>query len=201
MAAYEREWESTSPAQARELLRRATVSWWIAGGWALDLFLGRETRSHADLDVGCFREDFEDMRRALRGWELHAAKRGILRKLGEEGRPEAGVNSIWCRPLGTQRWWLELLLDEREGEEWVYRRNRSIRFPLSLLVAHDAEGVPFLRPEVQLLYKAKEQGEKDEADFRAVIPSLGTKARAWLREALERAHPAHEWLRVLDRAV
>src|SRR5207253_191913 len=34
-------WDPLTPEQVRELLRDLTVRWWIAGGWALDLFLGR----------------------------------------------------------------------------------------------------------------------------------------------------------------
>jgi uncharacterized protein (DUF952 family) len=31
--------------------------WWVAGGWALDLFLGRKTRPHADLEIGTTTSD------------------------------------------------------------------------------------------------------------------------------------------------
>ncbi len=34
-----------------------TVPWWIAGGWALDLFAGDQSRPHKDLDVGILRND------------------------------------------------------------------------------------------------------------------------------------------------
>ena len=31
------------------------TAWWVAGGWALDLFLGRMTRPHHDVDVAILR--------------------------------------------------------------------------------------------------------------------------------------------------
>jgi len=31
--------------------------WGIAGGWAIDLFIGKETRLHSDIEVALFRED------------------------------------------------------------------------------------------------------------------------------------------------
>ncbi|WP_419893509.1 nucleotidyltransferase domain-containing protein [Oceanobacillus kimchii] len=31
--------------------------WFFAGGWAIDIFLGKETRDHPDIEIGIFRED------------------------------------------------------------------------------------------------------------------------------------------------
>jgi hypothetical protein len=50
-----------------------------------------------------------------------------------------------------------------------------------------------LVPEIVLLYKAHEGTEKDEADFRAVLPHLSPSAVAWLVQALEETTPEHPW--------
>jgi hypothetical protein len=42
-------------------------------GWALDLFLGRETRTHEDLDIASLRGDQLALHRHLHGWELRYA--------------------------------------------------------------------------------------------------------------------------------
>jgi hypothetical protein len=31
--------------------------WFVSGGWAIDLFVGRVTREHEDREVGIFRQD------------------------------------------------------------------------------------------------------------------------------------------------
>ncbi|MCL4541605.1 MAG: hypothetical protein M1396_04620 [Chloroflexi bacterium] len=31
--------------------------WFIAGGWAIDLFLGRQTRAHKDVEIAVLRQD------------------------------------------------------------------------------------------------------------------------------------------------
>ncbi len=50
-----------------------SVKWWIAGGWAIELFVGRSVRGHSNLEVGCFRLDFEHVIAQLPGWELMGA--------------------------------------------------------------------------------------------------------------------------------
>ena len=45
-------WESRQPAQLAALLRGVTAPWYVAAGWALDLFRGEQTREHEDLEIG-----------------------------------------------------------------------------------------------------------------------------------------------------
>jgi hypothetical protein len=59
----------------------------------------------------------------------------------------------------------------------------------------------YLRPEIQLLYKAKAPRAKDEADLKALLPAFGRGERTWLAKALEMSAPGHEWLPALLRAV
>jgi hypothetical protein len=189
-------WEPMKPGEARKLLAAVTCRWWIAGGWALDLFLGRESRPHRDLDVGILRRDAPRVIEALPQWELLEAQDGALRGLGERS-PGPKVNSLWCRPRGRSRWVLELLLDECDGDAWVFRRNRDIRRPLAEALRFDGTQLPYLAPEIQLLYKAQRPRPEDEGDFRNVAPRLDDGARAWLRDALKRLDPAHRWLEAL----
>jgi len=62
------------------------------------------------------------------------------------------------------------------------------------------EGVPYLRPEIQLLYKAgsSEIREKDNTDFQNTLPYLLLKEKEWLRTSLTRQFPeGHAWLEFL----
>ena len=86
-----------------------------------------------------------------------------------------------------------------EGDTWICRRSRSIRMPYQRLVERTGDGLPYGRPEVVLLYKAKHsQQPKNEADFAAVLPQLEAERRRWLRGALELVHPGHSWLARLN---
>lgn len=52
-----RAWAPLSPAEVSDLLRDLSVPWWVAGGWAIDLIVGKQTRPHADIDVQFLRAD------------------------------------------------------------------------------------------------------------------------------------------------
>ena len=60
-----------------------------------------------------------------------------------------------------------------------------------------ARGAPIVVPEVQLLYKAKHAGAKDEHDLQEALPLMTAPQRLWLRQALETVHPDHPWLAAL----
>jgi len=189
-------WRSLQPPEAAALLTGLIRPWWVAGGWALDLFIGRESRPHRDLDIGILRRDASQVIAALPGLRFFEARHGTLSG-PLTGAPGADVNSLWGRALGRDEWVLELMLDECDGDHWVYRRARSIRRPLARAVRRDAQGIPYLAPEIQLLYKAGRIRDQDRADFERVVPLLGDEARAWLRAALATTDPAHPWLAAL----
>jgi hypothetical protein len=75
----------------------------------------------------------------------------------------------------------------------VYKRDATLRMPLADAL-WERDGVRYLQPEIQLLYKAKGQRSKDDADFVATLPFLDSTRRAWLRDALIRTIPGHDWI-------
>ena len=185
----------------KDWLAGASRRWWIAGGWALDLYLDRQTRPHADLDVGCFREDLASVRSVMDGWQFYGAREGVLERLGPHAEPAPGTNSVWCHPEGANDWWLEWLLDRREGSEWVFRRCDRVRRPLNALTFSSPDGTPYLRPEIQLLYKAKAPRDKDEADLAALLEVMRPDQKRWLARSLATWQGEHAWLPRLRRAL
>jgi hypothetical protein len=192
------QWQASEPADALACLGAGARSWWIAGGRALDLYLGRASRAHADLDIGAPRRDIGEILRRLRGWDVREAKDGILTSLESGVLPREGVNSLWCRPQAATHWKFEILLDEVLDDTWVYRRDPRITRPMGDAVKHTCQDVPFLAPEIQLLYKSRLTRDRDRLDFRNVISHLAASARHWLKNALELTAPGHEWVAPLD---
>lgn len=55
MIAYD-VWEPLTVAEAVDLFTNAPFSWGLGGGYAVEQFLGRAIRPHADLDIVVFRD-------------------------------------------------------------------------------------------------------------------------------------------------
>jgi hypothetical protein len=197
MAADPRLWQAQHPREAARWLSDLSLPWWIAGGWALDLFAGDQARPHADLDVGVLRRDVREVLAVLSSWDIFGAKHGLLTRLSAGTAPDADTHSLWCRAKHATCWSLEIMLDECDGADWVYRRQPEIRYPLTSIVRRSPGGLPYLAPEIQLLYKARKPRERDQADFDRIAPRLDSAARRWLHRALERSDPGHEWIRRL----
>jgi hypothetical protein len=195
MTASAGEWERLRPADVAALLAGLDAPWWVAGGWALDLFLDAETRPHGDVDVAVLRRDQLALHRLLGDWDLRYAT--PERKLEPwDGQPlTLPVHAVWARRSlhPNAPWTFEVLLNEHRGDRWVYRRDPAVSRELVDL-GGDRRGIPYLRPEVVLLYKSKDPTVTDEADFGAAEPRLAGSARAWLRAALRTCAPHHPWL-------
>jgi hypothetical protein len=73
------------------------------------------------------------------------------------------------------------------------RRDETIRLPYSQIIHHTRDGIPYLEPELVLLFKAKHTRPKDQADFDETIPHMTQAQRQTLAELLARAHPKHNW--------
>jgi hypothetical protein len=87
------------------------------------------------------------------------------------------------------------MLDESSmSGDWVSRRNPEIRLPLALIGDVSESGVPYLLPEIQLFYKAKDPRPKDNADFAAIRPLLTGAQWSWLCEAINTTYGDHPWL-------
>lgn len=194
---YDR-WQPLSLEQVTTLFTGAPFQWAIAGGYALEQFLGRSIRQHDDMDVMVFRDQQNPVQGWLKGWELYAADPpGTLRKwnIGEY-LPEA-VHDIWCHRTAVQMWEFQFMVAEVDGQEWFSRCSPLIRGKREdLIVIYN--GVPCIRVEVQLMYKAKNLRPKDEIDFQACMPHLNGEAKQWLKDALLLLYPdGHRWLNTL----
>jgi hypothetical protein len=188
------------PEEVARFFSTLTVPWWIAGGWALDLFLGVQTREHEDIDVLFLRCDQHEVRAQLQGWDVQEAHPELLpgswpfQEWKQDALLSASVHDIWCRPTKSDPWALQLMVIETSGDQWISRRTAQIRGSLSTLGRVTSDGIPYLAPEIQLLYKARGLRPKDEEDFARILPDLDGKSRHWLAQSLALVHPRHAWL-------
>jgi hypothetical protein len=188
-------WEPARPVEVAALFSGCKASWWIAGGYAIELAVGRPLREHGDIDILLLRCDQLAAQRALWTWDWHAADPpGTLRPWRPGELLPADVHDIWCRPGPGEPWRIQIMLDESFGSDWVSRRDPRIRRPIARIGRVTADGIPYLAPDVQLLYKAGGRRDKDETDFAAALPGLAKPEREWLADALAIAYgTSHPW--------
>jgi hypothetical protein len=190
-------WRTLAPLDTANLLAGVDVPWWIAGGWALELFRGTVIRRHADVDVGVLRRDISIVLNHFQSWEIFEAKGGGLTRLAPGALPRLDVHTLWGRPTDGDPWTIELMLDEADGDLWVYRRDPRIRRLLATAIRQTADGIRYLAPELQLLYKSSATRDRDDTDLAQTWPLLSDDARQWLRNALELVAPHHHWVESL----
>ena len=201
-------WAGRTPAEVAGLMADYPGRWWVAGGWAVEAFTG-VARPHGDLDLEVPRTELAALRRHLAGrLDVWAAADGALKPLlpgdDPDGTADAllppGSGQLWARPSGTEPWELDVLLMAGDSTTWRFKRDPRISRPLAEVVwARD--GVPYLRPEVQLLLKARGLRPKDQHDFAVALPLLDRASLVWLHETLSLAHPGHPWLTELEVAL
>ena len=104
------------------------------------------------------------------------------------------THQSWVREPATGLWRFDVFREPSECDTWLCRRDESIRLPYDEVIEWTDDRIPYGRPEIVLLFKAKHTRDRDQADFEAVLPSLGPDRRRWLVESLERVHPGHPWL-------
>jgi hypothetical protein len=187
-------WDPAPLTEVVALFSGAGVRWWVAGGLAIELAVGRTLRKHGDIDILMLRDDHLAVQRVLPTWQWWAADPpGRLRPWGRGEVLPVGVHDIWCRPGREQPWRIQVMLDESESQDWVSRRDARVRRPIATLGLTSADGIPYLAPEVQLFYKAKAVRARDEVDFAAVLPLLTDEQRHWLGRAVTLAYGPHPW--------
>lgn len=184
------------PEEIQSVLREFEPDWFIAGGWAIDLFLGRVTRPHDDLEIAIFRQDQLALQKFLAVWNLRKAENGKLTEWKRGEQLKMPVHEIHCFNEKSELPSFEVLLNEKDGVNWQYRRNRLITKPLAEIYLTGDSGIRFLSPAIVLLYKSKNPRPKDEQDFQAVAGRLDSENRRWLKNALSICG-AHNWLKKL----
>ncbi len=164
--------------------------WWITGGVALELCLGRSWRSHKDSDVSVLRDDLGSLAELMVNWDLHVAAAGVLTQWdGTPLRAQESQDNIWCRRAPDQPWSLDITISEGDDEHWIYRRDPNLRVLWSDAVLRDEQGIPYLAPDLQLLFKSEDHREKDDRDFAEVLPDLEPEQRQRLVDCLAIDHP------------
>jgi hypothetical protein len=184
-----------SGERAAEVMASFSRPWHFAGGWAIDLHLGRWRREHKDADIAIAYEDQLACREFL-------APRAMCKVVDRRLVPWDG--ETLHPPLfqffasDGDRASIEFLLETRTAEEWIYRREPTIRLPIRDALL-EADGIPYLAPVVVLLFKSTAHAEPTNIlDFEDTLGALTERERTWLIHALGPTHPWRERLAAIS---
>lgn len=109
---------------------------------------------------------------------------------------ESVCRAVNSRQLQQYGGVIVVALDGRsgDGQEWIFRRDPSLRIDWHDAVLRSDDDIPYLAPELQLLFKSRDARPKDDVDAHEVIPDLDDRRRQFLRQWLPQDH---HWQRLL----
>ena len=91
------------------------------------------------------------------------------------------------------------MIQEDDGTSWFFRRDDRVHGRVDELAVL-VDGIPVLRPALQLLFKAKCSRPRDEQDFIELLPVLAEQERQALWEWLDLTSPnGHPWMAALEK--
>jgi hypothetical protein len=190
-------WVPWTPDEVAQRLAGFARPWCVIGGYAIDLFLGAATRPHVDLEIAILRADLPAVRAHLDELVFHAVGDGSVQRLGVDEPAPPDRHQHWGLDERAGAWRVDVMVEPGDDDWWVYRRDEQVRRQRAEMVSESNGGVPYLRPEGTLLFKAKRMSAKDDVDFEACLPSMDVTSRAWLAKALRTVHPGHPWIDAL----
>ncbi len=173
------------------LMKDFNAPWCFGGGWAINGFIGHMTRPHDDVDIVIWRDDHLHLQSYFADWEWHYH---IIR----DPRPwpkgqflDLPVHNAHARHKTNH---LEMLMLERDNDQWWFRRNREIQMPADRVIIPTPLGFHVLNPAIALLFKSNRLDTKDQHDFNHAYPQLSGADRQWLLKALIITNSDHPWI-------
>lgn len=185
-------WSPIAPDAVAELLAGTSARWWISGGVALDIFVGRTIRERPNIDVSTIPADLPRLIADLpAGWSAWAVLADEVLPWADAA-PDADIQSVLLRDEESGAWAVRVNVEDGTERVWLYRRDPRLQLPWDRAV-REVDGIPTGAPEVQLVWKALRPRPQDDLDKDAVLPRLDDEARAWWEKAILSIHPHSSW--------
>ena len=169
--------------------------WILAGGLALELFVGENYRKHSDIDILIKREHQNDLLDYFEKSRIFISQNGNLLPFDENIFYKFPIQDVWILKEDFSAWCLQIMLYDIEDGFWIYKRNKNIKLKHDFLFM-EKDGIKLIKPEIQLLYKSKSIRPKDEEDFQTVSKNLDANAIKWLNNALTQCYSQHKWISI-----
>ncbi|WP_414730981.1 nucleotidyltransferase domain-containing protein [Bacillus sp. FJAT-28004] len=181
--------------EVNKIMNKFRMPWAIAGGWSIDLYLGKVTRDHSDIEIAILRDHQLAIREYLTGWDYKKVQGGKIITWSENEILELPIHETYAEKV-TEK--IEILLNESDNDWWIYRRDSRIQREMQKTILITANGIPYLSPEITLLFKSKNPEPKDEKDFKNIVNYLDGEQKAWLQTSLKLVYTEHPWIESLS---
>ena len=176
--------------------------WWFGGGWAIDLWLGQQSRDHEDIEICVWRDDQRAVHDYCAEWQFYTSVSGEWAAMADgemlafprfmlhlRRTPDTVVADAAMPPT------FEYLLNDMADGQWQFQPESDVRAPLEQVVVSSPFGFRVTAPEIVLLHKAwHAHRAKDDHDFARVRDRLGSERQMWLAAHLMRFRPGDPWL-------
>ena len=207
--------------EVKAFLAGSGFPWAVCGGFALDMFLDQNIRIHGDMDICVFEDDRENVLKFIldQGWQVYEFRgQGKVRPLTHAMQSDPGRNLMCltdgcdivkfypCKDKGMlyhqffhtgmkKLHYLEFLFNRADSGYLVLNQEKGVRRELSKAFL-TWNGIPYLAPEIALLYKASSSDNPDyQLDYRQVYPHLNSDQREWYIHAMNLLYPdGHAWI-------
>jgi len=216
-------WHPWLPVEVARRLEGTSANWAVVGGWAVDLFLKSHSRQHEDIEIAVPRTELSLLMPHFTDCELFQVGDGEVRRMRTSDPVPEAIHQIWVVERTTGHYRLDIMFEPGDEEPtWTYVWGlgdladvlvlsgrldeaedlyaeveriaaETLRVPRAEVTTR-RNNIPFLSPEIVLLFKAKTERDKDRDDFQRCLHHLTSDRRIWLRSALERFFPDCSWL-------
>lgn len=190
-------WDPLTPATIAGCVDGFDRPWWTIGGWSIEVFTG-VPRGHEDMDISILSSDAEAFRHFLGDrWTPWNVDDSWFRPFDHRFTDSRSDSQVWVRCDAQSPWVLDVPLTPDADGRWTNKRNRAHTEDLKDVTWFAPDGLRYARPEVTLMFKAAQARDKDRRDAEVALPRLDPSAKRWLRDAVARMDPEHEWVRTL----
>lgn len=209
--------------EANKLLNDQSFEYAVCGGFAIDLFLGNESRKHGDIDISAYWKDRNAIIEYMRSKEYEVFEmlgEGKVHRITDVNDQMYLKRNIFCQKDNcelVQLWdtsekdiyfmdfkhigltklnFVEFLFNNKSDTDFLYARNEDIKRSLEKAVLF-ADGIPYLAPEICLLYKSTDiMREGYQQDYEKAFEKMSREQRDWLNYALYTMYPeGHKWIK------
>lgn len=127
------------PEQVAERLDGVGAPWCVAAGWALDLFRGKQSRPHGDLEIAVPAAGFPEIRHRFPECVFDAVGSGRVWP-GSGAEALAATHQTWLRDPASGQFLFDVFREPHEGGTWICRRDERLRLPYDAIIERTADG-------------------------------------------------------------